>query len=147
MIIVCHCHRIKLGCRVITGKNAGRVFPGNRRTGLYLCPRKFAIYSLTVTTLRHKVINTSFSFGITRIPVLNSRIFHFSPIMHHDFHNGGMQLIFITHRCGTSFQIRDIRIFIGHDQSTFKLPCICRIDTEISRKFHRTANAFRYIDK
>ena len=58
-----------------------------------------------------------------------------------------MQLVLIAHRCRTAFQIRNITVVIGNNQRTFKLSGICRIDTEISRKFHRTTYSLGNIDK
>ena len=56
-----------------------------------------------------------------------------------------MQLIFIPHRRRTSFQIRNVRIVVRHNQRTFKLPRVTGIDTEIGGKFHRTTYPFRNI--
>ena len=99
-----------------------------------LCPGKFAIHSFAVTSLRHKIVYTAFTFGISRIPILNRTVFHFCTVMHDNLYNSSVQLILIPHRSRTSFQIRYIRIIIRHNQRTFKLSRVTGIDTEISRK-------------
>ena len=145
LVVVCHSYGIEFGCRVVTCQDAGRIFPGNCRTGFHLCPGQFAVYPFAVATFRHEVIYTALALGITRIPVLDSAVFHFGAVVHDNLHNSGMQLVFITHRCRTTFQVRNVRVIIRHNQRTFKLSRIAGIDTEIGRKFHRTAHTLRDI--
>ena len=147
LVVISHSHRIKFCCRIITCQDTGRIFPGNRRTGFHLCPGKFAIHSFAVTSLRHKIVYTAFTFGISRIPILNRTVFHFCTVMHDNLYNSSVQLILIPHRSRTSFQIRYIRIIIRHNQRTFKLSRVTGIDTEISRKLHRTTHPLRNIHK
>jgi len=147
LIIICHSYRIKLSRRIIACQYAGRVLPRDSRTGFHLCPGQFAVHPFAVAAFRHKVVDSTFTFGITRIPVLNRTVFHFCTIMYHNLHDSRMQLIFITHRCGTSLQIRYIRIVVRHNQRTFKLSRITGIDTEIGRKLHRAAYSLRYVNE
>ena len=41
------------------------------RASLYLCPGKFTVHPFAVTSFGYKVIHTTFTFSITRIPVLH----------------------------------------------------------------------------
>ena len=43
-----------------------------------------------VATFCHKIINSTFAFGIARIPILHGAIFHFRTIMYHDFDNSSV---------------------------------------------------------
>ena len=83
-----------------------------------------------MATLRHKVIDTTPALGITGIPVLHGAVFHFCTVVHHNFHNGRVQLVLVTHRSRTPFQIRNVRIIIRHNQGSFELPRIAGIDAE-----------------
>ena len=58
-----------------------------------------------------------------------------------------MQLVLIAHRSSTTFQIGHIAPVVAHDERTFELPRIPRIDPEISGKLHRATHAFGDIDK
>ena len=131
LVVVRHRHTVEFRRRVISRQNTGRVFPRNSRTCLYLCPGKFTVRTFAVTTFRNKVINTAFTFGITRIPVLHGAVLHLRTFVHHNLHDSGMQLVLIAHRSRTTFQIGNIRIIIRHNQRPLKLTCITRIDTEI----------------
>ena len=147
LIIISHSHRIKLCCRVIACQYTGRILPRDRRTGFHLCPGQFAIHPFAVAAFRYKVVYPAFAFGISRIPVLNSTVFHFRTVMYHNLHDSRVQLIFIAHRCRTSLQIRHIRVIIRYNQRTFKLARITGIDTEIGRKLHRAAYSLRDINE
>ena len=58
-----------------------------------------------------------------------------------------MQLVLVAHRCRTTFQIGHIAPVVAHDESTFELSRIPRVDSEIGGKFHRATHAFGNIDK
>ena len=58
-----------------------------------------------------------------------------------------MQLVLVTHRSRTAFEIGHVGIVIGNDEGTFELTCIPCIDTEIGTQFHRTAHTFGDVDK
>ena len=147
LIVISDRHTVKLCRRIITGKNTGRILPSNGRTCFHLRPRQFTVYSLAVAPLRHKVINSAFTFGITRIPILNSAILHLSAVMHYNLHNSGMQLVFVTHRRRTPLQIGNIRIIIRHNQSSFELSGVAGINPEISGQLHWTTHSLRNIDE
>ena len=56
-------------------------------------------------------------------------------------------MIFVAHRSGAAFEIRDIGPLVGDDQRPLELPGIGGVDAEVSRQFHRTANALGNVDK
>ena len=84
---------------------------------------------------------------VARIPVLYRGVFHFGIIHYYNLHNGGMELIFITHWCRAPFKITHISIVFGDDECTLKLSRITSIDAEIRAEFHRASHAFRDIHK
>ncbi|MNE76824.1 hypothetical protein D3C80_1730850 [compost metagenome] len=67
--------------------------------------------------------------------------------MRNDLYDSGMQLMFITLRSSTAFQVAHISTLVGNNQGTFKLAGIFSINTEISRQFHRATNTFRNVYK
>src|SRR5574344_797585 len=147
LIIVCYGNRVEFGRRIVAGKNTGWIFPSDSRTGFDLRPRQFTILSLAVSTFCYEIVDTTFSLGITWIPVLNRTIFYFGIIAYHDFDNSSMKLILVTHRSGAAFEIGNVRFVVGNNQSTFKLSGVAGIDTEICRELHRAAHSLRNIDK
>ena len=146
-MVIGYCHTIELRCRIVAGKDARRILPGNGRTCFHLRPRQFTVHPFTMATLRHKVIDTTPALGITGIPVLHGAVFHFCTVVHYNFHNGRVQLVLVTHRSRTPFQIRNVRIIIRHNQGSFELPRIAGIDAEIGGQLHRTTYPLRDIDK
>ena len=56
-----------------------------------------------------------------------------------------MQLVLVAHRSGASFEIRNVSIVVGNDESTLKLTRVAGIDAEVRAQLHRTAHAFRDI--
>ena len=89
----------------------------------------------------------AFALGITWIPVLYGRVFHFGIFTYDDFYNRSVELIFITHRCGTSFEVGNVSSIVTDDEGTFELPGIARIDAEVGGEFHGTTHAFGNIDE
>ena len=94
------------------------------------------------TPLGHEVEDSAFTLGISRIPVLHRGIFHLCILLHHYLHHGCMELVLIPHRRRASFHIAHIRPLVCHYQSPLELSCTFCIDSEITRKFHRTADPF-----
>ena len=142
LIVIGYSHRIKFSRGIITQQNTTRIFPGNSRASFYLRPGYFGIFSFTNATFSHKIKDTPFPAFITGIPVLNSRVFYLRIFHDYYFNNGSMELILISHRRCTSFQVRHITIFIGNNKGSFKLTGIHGIDTKVSRKFHGATNSF-----
>ena len=58
-----------------------------------------------------------------------------------------MQLVLIAHGSGAALQIGHVGIVIGHDERAFELACLCSIDAEVAREFHRASHALRNVDK
>ena len=132
LMIVGHGYGVELCRRVVTGKDAARILPRNGTSRLHLRPRELGVRALAVAALGDEVVHTSTSFGITRIPILNCGVFHLRTVMNNDFHDGGVQLVLITHRCGATFQVGYIAVIIRHDKRAFKLPRVGCVDTEVS---------------
>ena len=133
LIVIGYGHRIKFTHRAVSFQYGTRIFPGNRRTGFYLCPNQFRIFTPANSTFGYKIIDTAFPLFISRIPVLHRAVFHFRIFFHDNLHNRCMQLILIPLRSRTSLQIAYIRIILRHDERPFELSCILSIDSEISR--------------
>ncbi len=64
-----------------------------------------------------------------------------------EFDDRRVQLIFIAHRRGATFEIAHVRAFVGDDERALELAGLRGVDAEISRKLHRTAHAFRDVAK
>ena len=147
LVVVGNCYGIKLTDRIISFENARRIFPSYSRTSFHLSPRNLGVVTGTNSTLGYKIINPAFSIFITWKPVLNGGVFDFCMSTGVDFYYGSMQLIFVTLRSGTTFQIGYIRRVIRYNQCTLKLARICGINPEIGRQFHGTTHPFGDVTK
>src|SRR3546814_5087127 len=58
-----------------------------------------------------------------------------------------MKLVLIPLRRSAAFKVRNIAPLVRDDQRAFKLPCIFRIDAEISGRLHWATHALRNVDK
>ena len=58
-----------------------------------------------------------------------------------------MQLVLVAARGRTAFEVAHVSPFVGHDQRTFELSRPRRIDPEIGRQLHRTADTPRDVAK
>ena len=144
--IVGHRDGIKLSYRIVSFQYARRIFPRHSRTGLYLRPGNFCI-GLANPSFSHKIKNPSLTFFVSGKPVLNRGIFDFCIVHRNQFNHCCMQLVFITSRCCTSFQVTHITTFVSNDQSPFKLSCSSLIDSKIRGQFHRTFDSFGNVTK
>ncbi|KAF5037851.1 hypothetical protein DSECCO2_560360 [anaerobic digester metagenome] len=129
--IIGHSNGIKFPDAVIAQQYAARIFPGNRRAGLHLCPRDFAVGAFAQTALGDKVVDAALSFLVAGIPVLNRAVFHFGVVHGNDFHNGCVQLVFIAHGSGAALEITHIGTFISYNERAFELSGLACIDAEI----------------
>ena len=64
-----------------------------------------------------------------------------------DLHYSRMELVLVTHRCGTTLQVADVGFIVGHDQRALELTGIGRIDAEIGAQLHRATHPFGDIDE
>ena len=147
LVVVGDGHTIEFCLRSIATQHARGVLPCDGRARLYLCPRELRVDAPELSTLGDEVEHTTFTILIARIPVLHGGVFHLGSVLHNDFHDGGMELVFVAHRCGTAFEIAHIGIVVGYDKGAFKLSCVACIDAEIAAQLHRTAHTFGYIDE
>ena len=147
LIVVGNSYAVELSYRVVATQDAGRILPGNRRTRLYLSPAQLRVDTTQVASLGYQVQHTTLTMLITRIPVLNSRVFHLSIVLDNYLDNSRMKLILITHWRCTSLQVRNVSIIISDNQCTLKLTGVTGIDAEVTAQLHRTADAFRNINE
>ena len=147
LIVVRNSDAIELRLRVVATQDARGILPGNGTSRLYLCPGELGIHTTKITALCHKVEHTTLAVLVARIPVLYGGVFHLCPILDDNLYDGCVQLVLITHRSRTAFQIGDIGIIVGDDQRTLKLSRVTGVDAEIAAQFHRTAHALRDINK
>src|ERR1700739_4384832 len=94
-----------------------------------------------VAALGDEIVNSALAFRIARIPVLHGRIFNFRPFERDEFHDRGMQLVFIALGCRAALEIGDITSSVGDNQRALELARVSLIDTEISGKLRRATNA------
>ena len=140
-------HRVELADRIVPLQYAGRIFPGDCRTGFHLRPRHFGIDAAAGRALGDEIVNAALAVFVARVPVLHGRIFDFRIVQHHDFDNCRMQLVFVPLGRGAAFQIGNVAAFVGNDQRALELAGVFGIDAKIGGKFHRTAHAFRNVDE
>ncbi len=100
-----------------------------------------------MSALGDEVIHTALPLSIARVPVLHGTVLHFGTAVDHYLHNGGMQLVLVTHRCRTAFEIGHIGIVVCHYQRAFELSRVAGIDAEVCRQLHGAADTFGDVDK
>src|SRR5699024_12079416 len=121
LFIVGYGYRKELANRIISLQYNTWIFPGNCRTGFYLCPGYFGIIAAAVTSFGYKVIHAAFPLFITGIPVLNGRVFNIGILKSNNFYNRCVHLrISILRRC-TDLQVAYMAVFFYNDESMFKL--------------------------
>ena len=133
LIVVGECHRVKLPDRVVTLQDAARIFPGDRRAGLYLGPRYLGVFPQTLTPLGDKIVDPTLAVLVAGIPVLDRRVLDLRVIESDQLHHRGMQLIDVSHRRGASFKVTHVTPLIGNDQCALKLARFSGIDAKVSR--------------
>ena len=94
-----------------------------------------------------EVIDATLAVFVARIPVLDGGVFDLCILQQDQLNNSGVQLVVVTLRCGATFEVADIRSFVGDDQRALKLAGIFSVDAEIRRQFHRTTGAGRNVDE
>ena len=147
LVVVRHSHRVELSLRVVAHEHTRRVLPGDGRTGLDLRPRQFGVGAAQLAALGHEVVHTAAALLVARIPVLHGRILHLGIFVHHNLHNGGVQLVLVAHRGGAPFEVAHIATIVAHNEGALKLSGVACIDAEIGGQLHRAAHATRYVDK
>ncbi len=140
-------NRIELAARIVATQNAGRIFPRDCGTGFYLGPRNLGIIAPAIATLGNEVVDAALAILVAGEPVLDRRVLDFGVFERNQLNDSRVQLVFVALRCGATFEIRNIRAFIGDDERPFELTGVLFVDAEIGRKLHRAANALRNIDK
>ncbi len=147
LIVVGYGNAVELSHRVIATQDARRILPSDSRTCLHLCPTQLRVDTTQVASLGHKIEDATLSVLITRIPVLHGRVFYLGIVLDDNLDDSRMELVLITHWCGTSLQVRYVCIIIGDNQGTLKLTCVAGIDTEVTTQLHRTTHALRNINE
>src|SRR5262249_55899556 len=100
-----------------------------------------------LAALCDEVVDPAATLFIAGIPVLDSGIADFRVIQSYQLHDGGMELIPITHRCSAALQITNVAAFVGDDERAFKLSRLACINTEIGGELQRTSHALWDIGK
>src|SRR5208337_4033656 len=67
--------RVELAARIVTAQDTGRIFPGDRGSGLDLSPGNLGICAPAIAALGDEIIDSAAAVRVTRIPVLHGRIF------------------------------------------------------------------------
>ena len=147
LIVVGNSYAVELSYRVVATQDAGRILPCNSRTGLYLSPAQLRVHTAQVASLGYQVQHTTLTMLITRIPVLNGRVFHLSIVLDNNLYDSCMELVLITHWRCTSLQVRNVSIIISDNQCTLKLTGVTGIDAEVTAQLHRAADALRNINE
>ena len=145
--IVRHGHRVELADRVVAFEYATGIFPRDRRSGLDLRPGNLRVVAAAMAALGDEVKDAALAFLVAGIPVLDGGIFNLRILMGNQLDHRRVQLVFVALRRGASFEIADVRAFVGNQQRPFELPGVGRIDAEVGGKLHRATNTLRNIAK
>ena len=145
--VIGHRNRIKLRRRIITLKDGRRVFPCNGGPSLNLSPAEVTSSAAAYTPFRNQIEDTSLPLSIAGIPVLHRRVTDICILFNYDLDDGGMELLLIPHRSGTTLHIAHIGTFISDDEGPLKLAGPTGVDSEIAGKVHRAAHSLRNVTK
>src|SRR5438552_6793728 len=147
LIIVGYRNGVERAGRVISHQNAAGIFPGDRRSGFDLRPGNLRIHTLALPALCDEVVNPAAAFIVAGIPVLNGGVTDLGVFESNQLDHGSMELIAVTHRRGTAFEIADVAAFVGNDERAFKLSGFTCVDTEVGGKLQRTPDALWDVGK
>ena len=112
---------IEFSTGVFTLQNAAWIFPSNCRPRFHLGPTDVTAGATTLATLGDKIINTTDTFLVTCIPILNRRILNVSVIKCHQFNYSCMELVGVEHRRGAALKITDAGGLFRDNQCALKL--------------------------
>src|SRR5712691_9941012 len=104
LIVVAQRDGVELADGVVALQNAARILPGDRGSGLDLCPRHLRIFE-GLAPLRDEVEDAALPVLIARIPVLHRRILDGRALECDELDDGGVQLVFVAHRRRAAFQV------------------------------------------
>ena len=147
LIVVGNSHAVELCLRVVASQDARRILPSDGGTCLHLCPTQLRVDTTQIASLGYEVEHTTLAMFIARIPVLDGRVFHLGIVLDDNLDDSRMELVFITHWCGTTLQVRYVSIIIGDNQCTLKLTRVAGVDAEVTTQLHRATHALRNINE
>ena len=140
-------HGVELARGVVAAQYAAGVFPCDGRAGFDLRPREFRRVAAAEAAFGHEVVDASAAFGIAGIPVLHGAVFYLGAVLDYDFHDGRVQLVFVAHGRGASFEVAHVAVVVGHDERALELARACGVDSEVCAELHGAAHAFGYVDE
>src|SRR5690606_19157513 len=93
-------HRVELADRVVPQQHAGRVLPGDRRTGLHLGPHHLAARAAALRALGHEVVDAADAVLVARVPVLHRRVLDLRVLERDQPDPRGVQPFLVAHTRG-----------------------------------------------
>ena len=84
-------------------------------------------------------------FLVAGIPVLDGGVFDFGVLVGDEFHNGGVELIFVAHGGAATFEVADVAAFFGDDEGALELARFGGVDAEVGGEFEGAADALWYV--
>src|SRR5581483_299919 len=132
-------HGVELADRVVALQDDARVLPGDRRAGFDLGPRD-PRPGAGAAALGHEVVDATVALGVTRIPVLYRRVLDRRVVERHQLHDGGVELVLVTHRGCAALEVADARTFLRNDQRSLELARLGRVHPKVRRQLHRAPN-------
>ena len=135
-------HGVELTDRVVAQQHAGRVLPGDRRTGLDLGPGDLAARATAFGTLGDEVVDAADAVLVARVPVLHGGVLDLRVFQRDQLDHGGVQLVLVAHWRGAAFQVGHVGLVLAHDQGALELTGVAGVDAEVGAQLHRAAHAF-----
>ena len=142
LVVVGDGHAVEFCLAIVSCEYAAGVFPGDGASGFYLCPGEFAVCASEVSAFGDEVEYSAFSFAVAGVPVLYGAVFDFCAFVYDDFDDGCVELVFVAHGCGASFEVGDVCVVVADDECAFELSCAACVDAEVCAEFHGAAHAF-----
>ncbi len=132
---------IEFADAVVANQEHARIFPSDGGAGFDLGPGNLGIATGAFAALGHEIVDAALAFFVAGIPVLDGRVFDLGAFHRDEFDDGGVELIFVAHRGGATFEVADVAAFVGDDEGAFELAGTGGVDAEIGRKLHRATDA------
>src|SRR5690606_2185129 len=143
--VVRHGHGIELPDGVGAAQDAAGVLPGYCRTRLNLRPGDLRVVPAAVTALGDEVVDSAASVLVARVPVLYRRVLDLRVLQRDQLYYSGVQLVFVTHRRGATFQVAYVAAFLRDDEGALELTRVGRVDAKVGRQLHGATHAFRHV--
>ena len=132
---------VEFALRIVAQQNAARILPGDGGASFDLRPRDFGVRAFAKAALGDEVEDAALAVLVAGIPVLDGAVFDLRALHRDEFDDGGVELVFVAHRGGATFEIAHEGTFVRDDERALELAGVRGLDAEVGGQLHRAADA------